>query len=145
MKRGKKGEKPRSRVLGQDLGCPVRDPSHGLGISPLLPAEDKLLLARVRCRAERWKAEGGGCEDQCIKHPCKSQLQGLKKSRSARKKTTFSVINLVIHQVTDIQMHRYMCICTQFISFKCLISPLLFTLTLRYSQILNTNHWNRQN
>lgn len=31
---GERGQEPQSRVLGQDLGCPVRDSSPGLGISP---------------------------------------------------------------------------------------------------------------
>jgi len=65
-----------------------------LGISPTLPAENKLLLKGIACRAERWKAEGGGCEDQCIKHPCKLQLQGLKNAAQLEK-TLFQLLILL--------------------------------------------------
>lgn len=69
------------------MPCQRSSPS-GLGTFALL-AEDKLVLARMGCRAERWKAEVGGCEDSCIKYPCKSRLQGLKKTAQLGKKNHF--------------------------------------------------------
>lgn len=118
-------------VLGQDMRCPARDPSPAW-VSPYW-GQAPPYLQRIQGREA--ESRGRGCEDQCPKHPCKSQ--SLKKAAQLEK-PSFSVINPVIHLMIDIQMHRHLCMCT--LHYFCPILPLLFILTLRQSNTKQKSH-----